>query len=768
MGKSIFFSSYFLSSVLKNIIWSVVFASSFQIFLHGAFDVIGLKIHFEPEVKDQIADILDYEYFKQHGIDTLTNHPSGISDVAQARHLKEEGSFTLLSNYLIKYLNRSPLIDKISKWKIYSRYYLLPFEDFIEKKYTLPEIITFLRYPPPTFMENPIDKKQAEKIILWLQKVITHYARDNQLIVTLNPLLLSYQAIYGKKFLRKKFSVKKNLEALKNPERFLQQFAWLLYQKGYMEESLFIYELYYQTYPAHFKSNIYSAYTLAHVYKKLERPKQAIFHIKNFIDEANREADKHKRSLEQATLLLVQSYVLHRQTKSAYRLMTSSLTIYPTRQFYGYYLYLTQIYYPSRYDAVKQTYIKKFPDSYRSYVLNRRDGIALFERKKYAQALEKFKQAYLARGRRSYFNFIDFYLTDKDELTNFFRTKREPYFDYILTNYLAPSDALWRTNYQKLVEADKKLWDETVSISISNNQNDKKNQKNQDDNTVRTIRAARLEKIRFPFAYEIEPLKKDYWLLHKKDDFMKKFYMRDNLFAGRLSLNRNNFRMHALLSFSHFDLAKAEINKLAGDDAYLRYLYEKKFVTYSRDSASYIKKDILQTSKYHNHFNILPRDFLRDAYPRPLYFLVKYFCELYGVPVAFIYAIMREESHFQRRALSSSGARGLMQIMPATGKYLYEKSGLIKAHPQQTLDLYDEIINLHLGIYYLGLLFKEWNSLVKTAASYNAGRTSVAKWIKSGRKDVIRFLISMPYTETDEYINRVFNSYAVYQAIYSD
>lgn len=105
----------------------------------------------------------------------------------------------------------------------------------------------------------------------------------------------------------------------------------------------------------------------------------------------------------------------------------------------------------------------------------------------------------------------------------------------------------------------------------------------------------------------------------------------------------------------------------------------------------------------------------------------------FGVDKNLVRAIMHAESWFQAEALSSAGAQGLMQLMPAT----QERFGVIDPHdPQQ---------NINAGAQYIAWLMKEFNQDVnRVVAAYNAGENAVKR-----HKGV------PPFNETREYLRRV-------------
>jgi tRNA dimethylallyltransferase len=134
----------------------------------------------------------------------------------------------------------------------------------------------------------------------------------------------------------------------------------------------------------------------------------------------------------------------------------------------------------------------------------------------------------------------------------------------------------------------------------------------------------------------------------------------------------------------------------------------------------------------------------------------------------FVNGIIRQESLFDSQALSPAGARGLMQIMPATGKKLYPKTKLKK--PFETDALFDPDLNIRLGVKYVSQLNKRFNSNgMHILISYNAGPHVLKKWLKRfghfSDQDV--FIESIPYPETRRYVKHVLRNLGIYKTLYS-
>ncbi len=134
-----------------------------------------------------------------------------------------------------------------------------------------------------------------------------------------------------------------------------------------------------------------------------------------------------------------------------------------------------------------------------------------------------------------------------------------------------------------------------------------------------------------------------------------------------------------------------------------------------------------------------------------------------------VHAITRQESLFNQRAISRAGARGLMQLMPATASSVAKKMGLDYT-PGKLLS--DPVYNMTLGSTYLqSRLDLFGGNHVLAVASYNAGAGNVGKWIAANGDprdpsvDVIDWIEQIPFKETRDYVMRVLENAVVYKTI---
>ncbi len=133
---------------------------------------------------------------------------------------------------------------------------------------------------------------------------------------------------------------------------------------------------------------------------------------------------------------------------------------------------------------------------------------------------------------------------------------------------------------------------------------------------------------------------------------------------------------------------------------------------------------------------------------------------------ALVLALIRQESSFHSAARSPAGARGLMQLLPATARRM---AHLIRvAFSQRRLD--DPDFNVRLGSVYLERLVSEFHgSYVLALAAYNAGPTRVRRWVKKfgnpGDPDVdaVDWIERIPFGETRNYVQRVMESVEIYR-----
>lgn len=151
-----------------------------------------------------------------------------------------------------------------------------------------------------------------------------------------------------------------------------------------------------------------------------------------------------------------------------------------------------------------------------------------------------------------------------------------------------------------------------------------------------------------------------------------------------------------------------------------------------------------------------PSDVLALSFPLQVVDLVKETDPAVSDPYL-VAAVMREESRFNPRAVSITGALGLMQIMPQTGRTLARELG---EEDFDSKELFDPKTNIRYGSRYLDELSKLFdNNAILAIAGYNAGPNAAARWKDAYRVAPDEFIESIPYPETRLYTKRVLKSY---------
>jgi soluble lytic murein transglycosylase len=136
-----------------------------------------------------------------------------------------------------------------------------------------------------------------------------------------------------------------------------------------------------------------------------------------------------------------------------------------------------------------------------------------------------------------------------------------------------------------------------------------------------------------------------------------------------------------------------------------------------------------------------------------------------NLPADLIAGVIYAESKFSDQT-SHAGARGLMQITPATAHAIATRTG---GSAFQESDLSDPEVNIRYGTWYLRNLMDRYDGdIVYTLAAYNAGQGNVEKWVAAAKADGGRLTVSsIPFAETREYIQRVLDAQADYRAHYA-
>lgn len=132
----------------------------------------------------------------------------------------------------------------------------------------------------------------------------------------------------------------------------------------------------------------------------------------------------------------------------------------------------------------------------------------------------------------------------------------------------------------------------------------------------------------------------------------------------------------------------------------------------------------------------------------------------YGVDENLVYSIIKNESKFDSNAVSTSEAKGLMQIMDNTVKDI---ANGIDEMEYDNIDIFDPETNIHLGVNYLSELLEKYGNVPLAVAAYNAGIGNVDKWIQNGVLDENGTDIeNIPFKETNLYVRKVLRDYEIF------
>ena len=158
----------------------------------------------------------------------------------------------------------------------------------------------------------------------------------------------------------------------------------------------------------------------------------------------------------------------------------------------------------------------------------------------------------------------------------------------------------------------------------------------------------------------------------------------------------------------------------------------------------------------------------RSAYPAGFAAAIDNEARAHGLDAALVLALIRQESLFDTGAVSPAGARGLMQVMPETGRALAETGGWPEFATEQ-LDV--PAVSLHFGAGYLDARLRQFEGFWPAVlASYNAGPEAVSVWWDFPERaiDPELWVDRIPYRETRDYVKKVLAQYATYRRLYDD
>lgn len=152
---------------------------------------------------------------------------------------------------------------------------------------------------------------------------------------------------------------------------------------------------------------------------------------------------------------------------------------------------------------------------------------------------------------------------------------------------------------------------------------------------------------------------------------------------------------------------------------------------------------------------VYPRMIDEATYPLLYTEEISAYASEYGLEPARVAAVIFCESSFRPEAVSSVGARGLMQIMPETGEWIAEKLGEQATYTHDLL--FDPDLNIRYGCWFLNYLQNRFGGdLVKETAAYHAGGTRVSEWLDNEEYSPDGVTLAyIPFDSTRKYVDKV-------------
>ena len=156
-------------------------------------------------------------------------------------------------------------------------------------------------------------------------------------------------------------------------------------------------------------------------------------------------------------------------------------------------------------------------------------------------------------------------------------------------------------------------------------------------------------------------------------------------------------------------------------------------------------------------------DALALRFPTPFRDEIEAAAQARALDPAWVFGLIRQESRFMVPATSHAGARGLMQVMPATGRYVARRIGVTGF---DTARMAEPATNLLLGTSYLRMMLDDLEQHpVLASAGYNAGPGRARRWQPAQPMEAVRFIATIPFDETRDYVMKVMTNTLIYASL---
>lgn len=220
---------------------------------------------------------------------------------------------------------------------------------------------------------------------------------------------------------------------------------------------------------------------------------------------------------------------------------------------------------------------------------------------------------------------------------------------------------------------------------------------------------------------------------------------------------------NALFSLKLFELLRSELKWIEKnlDDNFSRYALAQTY----RTLEAYSDAVKISGKLFYSGFP-LTRELWELCFPIAYLDIIESAAQKYELDPVFVLSVMRQESMFDPSAVSSANAKGLMQIIPPTGKFLFKQLGLSDFDSEL---LYEPNLSIELGCYYLSSLKRQFGKIVPALCAYNAGEARVVKW-KPRFEGLACYeaIEEIPFQETRTYVQRILRNWEIYRQLYGN
>jgi soluble lytic murein transglycosylase len=159
----------------------------------------------------------------------------------------------------------------------------------------------------------------------------------------------------------------------------------------------------------------------------------------------------------------------------------------------------------------------------------------------------------------------------------------------------------------------------------------------------------------------------------------------------------------------------------------------------------------------------LPEEVWRMLFPIPHWNLISGQAARVELDPVLVLGLIRQESAFEETAQSKANARGLMQILPSTGRRLARQAKITRYNAKS---LFTAETNIVLGVQFLSSLLRRYGKTELALAAYNAGESRVDRWLNEfGNRDMAEFVEQIPFSETRNYVKQVLSNKAHYELL---